>query len=147
MTTPLQLDVDHSHLFPGARLRCAPGGPDAPGRAVAVEVGFRDGSGAEASLEVLQAATGRYLLEVGPYESAAGTAMPAKGWITVLARDEDGLAADRGDVAGGGDDLTGGGDDLAGGGGDVEEVGDEGAHGKDAVERGGWSLLVKAKAD
>lgn len=128
MATPLQLDVDHSHLFPGARLHCARGGPDAPGRAVAVEVGFRDGSGAEATLEVLQAATGRYLLEVGPYETAAGTTMPAKGWITVLAREGDDDAGRRS-----GSQHDGGGAD--------------GTRDEDDVEHGGWSLLVKAKAD
>jgi hypothetical protein len=82
--SPLPLDVDHSHLFPGARLSCIEGEPPSAGSPTEALVRFGDGAQAPASLDVLHETAGRYLLDVGPYETAAGTGMPAKAWVVEL---------------------------------------------------------------
>ena len=81
MKSPLPLDVDHSHLFPGARLSCSEGDLPSAGSPAEALVLFGDGARAPASLDVLHETAGRYLLDVGPYETAAGTDMPAKAWV------------------------------------------------------------------
>ena len=66
----IELEADHSHLYPGAT-GCVLSGD--PGKGGAAVVRFADGGAAEGTL-----AGG--LLRLAPYTTAAGTRIGARGW-------------------------------------------------------------------
>jgi len=76
--SPTEIEIDHTHLYPGARGRLRGTLPGAEGPAL---VHFADGVTAEARL-----AGGE--LHVAAYRTRAGTRIPARAWR--LQRDGDG---------------------------------------------------------
>lgn len=83
------LQAPHTHLYPGLRGRvsgvAAIAGTGTRGDCV---VEFSDGSAAAASLSRQREA---WHLDTGAYRTAAGTDIPAKGWLLRLRQDGAGI--------------------------------------------------------
>lgn len=75
--------VEHSHLFPGVRVDLSPAPEDSSPELLGLgEVLLELGDGSMTTGELV-ADDDRRVLWVEPYETAAGTAIPAKAWSVV----------------------------------------------------------------
>jgi hypothetical protein len=89
MSEPLEIEVDATHLYPGARGRLA-GRRQVLGTPVTCTLVFSDFVRATGSIRWADENGGR--LDVDPYVTAAGTRIPAKAWQMSVSPQKGGLA-------------------------------------------------------
>lgn len=81
------IEAGHTHFYPGHEGWIAGDAPAREGKATAVRIAFGDGVMAAGTLGP---AGDSWELDVAPYTTAAGTAIPAKRWRVALRPEADG---------------------------------------------------------